>query len=95
MNIKQKIFGISMLILVTFISWYMIISFIEWDINWIEYLTDTSGRARAFFVLGVGVKIVIDFWIWGYIKDRYFDRHAQDDKELEKENRDKLRKHFN
>jgi len=95
MNIKQKIFRISMLMLATFLSWYMIISFIEWDINWIEYLTNANGSSRAYFVLGVGVKILIDFWMWSYIKDRYFDRHAQDDRKLEEENRDKLRKHFN
>jgi len=95
MDIKQKIFRISILMLATFLAWYMIISFVEWDINWIKYLSDATGSARALFVLGIGVKILLDFWAWSYIKDRYFDRHAQDDRELEKKNRDKLRKHFN
>ena len=95
MNIKQKIFRISMLMLATFLGWYMIIAFTEWDLNWIEYLSDATNTSRSYFVLGVAVKIVLDFWLWSYIKDKWFHRHADDDKKIQDSEQDKLRKFFN
>lgn len=72
----------------------MIISFIEWDMGWIEGLAHSS-TYRTVFLSGLVIKLVLDFWLWSYVKNKWFDAYVDEDKKLEKENQEKLRKTFN
>lgn len=92
---KQTIYKVSLLMLTTFILWYGIISFIQWDISWIQNLATASNSMRTWFFLGVITKIVLDFWLWSYIRDKWFDSYVDEDKEIEKAEQEKLRKTFN
>jgi hypothetical protein len=92
----MKHYRLPLLILTTFLLWYGIFSFIEWDFGWIQYATVyASPLNRSFFVLAIIIKLVIDFWLWSYIRDKWFDDYVDEDKKLEKENQEKLRKTFN
>ncbi len=91
---KQTIYRVSLLMLSTFVLWYMVISFIEWDMSWIQHIVDDK-QMRYSFLVGFIIKILLDFWLWSYIKDKYFHTYVDADKKLEEENQEKLRKTFN
>ena len=92
---KQTIYRVSLLMAITFILWYGIISFIQWDISWIKDIATTSNLMRSSFFAAIVIKIGIDFWVWSLIRDKWFDPYVDEDKRIEKENQEKLRKTFN
>lgn len=91
----KTFYRITLLMLTTFVMWYMIISFIEWDMSWIQHIATAGSGARSIFVLGIVIKVLLDFWLWSYIRDKWFDSYVNEDKELEKAEQEKLRSTFN
>lgn len=91
----KTFYRITLLMLTTFIMWYMIISFIEWDMSWIQRIATAGSGSRSIFVLGIVIKVLLDFWLWSYIRDKWFDSYVNEDKELERAEQEKLRSTFN
>lgn len=58
------------LVLTTFILSYLIVGFVRWEWDWVKHLADTNGTNRLWFVLVVVAKLLIDFGLWSYIKDK-------------------------
>lgn len=58
------------LVLTTFILSYLIVGFVRWEWDWVKHLADTNGTNRLWFVLTVVAKLLIDFGLWSYIKDK-------------------------
>ena len=84
----------TLLFLITTAIWYVTIAFIKWDIVWIDMLSDMSMQMRSYFFLGIIGKIVIDFWIWSYIKVYYLDKDLDGEATAEKAEQDKLKNKF-
>jgi hypothetical protein len=85
----------TVLTLITFLIWYLLIGFVRWDVSWMEIIPDMSRRMRMYFIGGLIVKFGLDVWLLSHIKERYLDKDLSAAKAEERAEADKLKKTFN